>query len=311
MRLKFDIETKHQADPYVFKDGDTYYLYPSDAFGNDGIPVYSTKNPFGEWHYEGIAAKFDGAMNYWAPSVIKFKGKYYMYLSFERHNSSQFMHVAESDSPLGPFKNEKMLYNEFSIDSHIVETESGLFLFFAKNKKTPDFEGERIGTRIFVDRMIDPYTPAYAPVEKVVPDFDEEIYTTSDTENNRWHTIEGAFWFREGGYQYLTYSGGCFQDDTYHVGYAVAKSSEPDLTKVSFTKATRNGRFHPILIKNSFEEGTGHHSIIKYNGEYYAVYHGWDIGEMPKDFFADIRTARICKLHVKDGVLMTERKKHL
>jgi hypothetical protein len=43
MRLKFDIETKHQADPYVFKDGDTYYLYPSDAFGNDGIPVYSTK----------------------------------------------------------------------------------------------------------------------------------------------------------------------------------------------------------------------------------------------------------------------------
>jgi hypothetical protein len=41
----------------VFKDGDTYYLYPSDAFGKNGIPVYSAKDPFGQWHYEGIAAR--------------------------------------------------------------------------------------------------------------------------------------------------------------------------------------------------------------------------------------------------------------
>ena len=311
MKLKFDNKTKHQADPYVFKDGDTYYLYPSDGFGADGVPVYTAKDPLGEWHYEGIAAKFEDTKYYWAPSVIKYKGKYYMYLSIFRGDNFEFMHVAESDSPLGPFKSEKMLYNEFSIDSHIVETESGLFLFFSKDKTTPDFEGDRIGTRIFVDRMIDPYTPAYAPVEKVVPDFDEEIYTPSYTENNRWHTIEGAFWFKEGDYQYLTYSGGCFQDDTYHVGYAVAKSDETDLTKVTFTKVTKDGGFNPIIMKNSFEEGTGHHSIIKLNGEYYAFYHGWDIGEMPKGEFKEIRTARVCKLHVDDGVLWTEMKEKL
>ena len=102
MRLKFDIETKHQADPYIFKDGDTYYLYPSDAFGADGIPVYTSKDPLGEWHYEGIAAKFEDAENYWAPSVIKYKGKYYMYLSFARGGNNEFMHVAEADSPLWP-----------------------------------------------------------------------------------------------------------------------------------------------------------------------------------------------------------------
>lgn len=310
MKLKFDIKTASQPDPFVMKDGDKYYLYPSDAFGEAGVPVYSACDPLGEWHYEGIAAKFEGARHYWAPSVIKYGGKYYMYLSFARGEDYQFMHVAESDSPLGPFKNEKTLYREFCIDSHAVETEAGLFLFFAKDKKVPDYEGERIGTRVFVDRMLDPYTPAYNPIEKIVPDFDEERYTPNYSEENRWHTIEGAFWFSEGDYQYLTYSGGCFMDDTYHVGYAVAKTDEPDLTKVEFKKVTKNGGFNPLIIKNSFEEGTGHHSMLKYNGEYYAFYHGRDIGEMPTGEYEEIRTARVCKVKVENGVLTADMKEN-
>ncbi len=308
MKLKFDVDHTNHPDPFVLKDGNRYYLYASNTYGEEGVPVYTADDPFGEWHYAGIAAKFEGARGYWAPSVIKYKGSYYMYLSFGRGESKQFMHVAKAESPLGPFENEKMLYREFSIDSHAVETEAGLFLFYAKNKNEPDYEGERIGTRIFVDRLIDPYTPAYAPVEKVVPDFDEEIYTP--TRHRNWHTIEGAFWFREGDYQYLTYSGGCYQDDTYHVGYAVAKSNEPDLTKVEFTKVTKNGGFNPILIGNSFEEGTGHHSMIKLDGEYYAFYHARDIGARNGDPYQEIRTARVCKIHIDNGVLRAEMKEN-
>jgi hypothetical protein len=150
--------------------------------------------------------------------------------------------------------------------------------------------------------MIDPYTPSYNPIEKLVPDFDEEIFTPQYSEECRWHTIEGPFWFKEGEHQYLTYSGGCYEDDTYHVGYAVAKSDEEDLTKVEFTKVTKNGKFNPIIIKNDFEEGTGHHSMIKYKGEYYAFYHGRDIGAYDKNAeYVEERTARICKLEVSDG----------
>ncbi len=326
MKLKFDVKHDNHPDPFVFEDGGKYYLYPSTAFGAEGVRVYVADDPLGEWRYAGIAAKFEGATNYWAPSVIKYGGKYYIYVSFERAESHQFMHVAQSDSPLGPFKNEKMLYREFSIDSHAVETEAGLFLFFAKNKYKPDYKGERIGTRIFVDRMLDPYTPENKPVEKVVPDFDEEIFTPQYTEENRWHTIEGPFWFKEGEYQYLTYSGGCYQDDTYHVGYAVAKSEEPDLTKVEFKKVTKDGKFNPIIIKNDFEEGTGHHSMIKKDDEFYAFYHGRDLGALPKtetseiipvdkdievkaaEGYKEIRTARVCKVQVDNGTLMTEMK---
>ena len=327
MKLKFNVNHANHPDPFVLDDNGKYYMYPSTAFGDEGVRVYSATDPIkGEWKYEGIAAKFEGATNYWAPSVVKYRGKYYIYVSFERGESHQFMHVAESESPLGPFKNEKMLYREFSIDSHAVVTESGLFLFYAKNKYKEDYPGERIGTRIFVDKMLDPYTPAYQPVEKLVPDFDEEIFTPQYSEACRWHTIEGAFWFKEGEYQYLTYSGGCYEDDTYHVGFAVAKSDEEDLTKVEFKKVTRDGKFNPIIIKNDFEEGTGHHSMIKLDGEYYAFYHARDIGASPKKAeleavkveenkevkasqgYEEIRTARVCKIKVDDGVLSAEMK---
>ena len=85
MKLRFDVERRSTPDPYVFKDNDTYYLYASVAFGDEGVPVYSAKDPLGQWHYEGIAAKFEGAKNYWAPSVIAYGGKYYMYLFYHRY----------------------------------------------------------------------------------------------------------------------------------------------------------------------------------------------------------------------------------
>ena len=122
-----------------------------------------------------------------------------------------------------------------------------------------------------------------------------------------WHTIEGAFWFREGDWQYLMYSGGCYDNESYHIGYAAARLDEEDLTKVDFIKHTAGGAFAPVLIKNDFEEGTGHHSVIKYKGEYYAIYHGRDPISGKRENFAEARTARVCKLHVKDGIITAER----
>jgi hypothetical protein len=43
------------------------------------------------------------------------------------------------------------------------------------------------------------------------------------------------------------------------------------------------------------EEGTGHHSVIKLDGQYYAIYHA-------RDYVAEgKRTARIARLTVEDG----------
>lgn len=301
MKLKFDVTGKFQADPFIFEDGDKLYLYMT---AQNGVEAYSAEDLFGTWHYEGVVASFVGRKDFWAPSVIKFDGRYYIYVSCSSGDEfGQLMHAAVADSPLGPFTNPTCFYDRFSIDSHVVQTDCGLFLWYAEDNVHCD----RIGTRIYVDRLIDPLTPANHPKEVIVPTFDEEIYQRNRFGDGRdWHTFEGPFWFREGEWQYVMYSGACYQNDSYHIGYAAARSCESDLTRVEFFKHTNRGAFDPVLIRNEFEEGTGHHSVIKYKVQYYAVYHGRDRDET-RDDFSEARTARVCKLHVEGGIITAER----
>ena len=55
--------------------------------------------------------------------------------------------------------------------------------------------------------------------------------------------------------------------------------------------------------------GTGHHSMIKYDGQWYAVYHARDYDNTNGASAFDARNARICKLHVNDGIITAERYK--
>jgi len=302
MKLKFDrAYTSGQPDPFIFEDGDRFYIYNTCGAG---VEAYSADSLTGTWHKEGVVCRREGYSNYWAPCIIRTGGRYYVYFSCQPDGDSgllpmQCLCAAAGDSPLGPFTDVKQLYHEFSIDAHVVETGAGLFLFYAKD----DTAGTRIGTRVFVDRLLDPMTPENKAVEVIAPTMDEEIFRKNRLGDGRdWHTIEGAFWFREGGWQYVMYSGACYENDTYHIGYAAAESDEEDLTKVAFTKHTADGAFDPVLFRNGFEEGVGHHSVICLDGQYYAVYHGRDVVPDPA-LKGDRRTARICKLNVKDGVI--------
>ena len=301
MKLQFNVKNRTQPDPYVFEDGGKFYMFVTAI---NGVEAYTADDLFGEWAFQGTVCTVEGCKEYWAPCIIKTNGKYYLYFSCGNENMFQWLHVAEADTPLGPYTKQKALFDRFSIDAHVVETKDGLFLFYAEDNR----DVERFGTRVFVDKLLDPFTPANRRREIIVPDFDEEIFMRNREGDGRdWHTIEGAFWFMEDGWQYVIYSGGCYENDTYHIGYAAAKSTETDLVKVDFVKHTDGGKFDPVLIKNEVEEGTGHHSVVKYKGEYYAVYHGRDVKTAENEGYVEERTARICKLLVKDGVITAER----
>lgn len=306
MKLKFNVNGKCQPDPFIFEDGNMLYMYVT---ANDGVEAYASEDLFGEWEYKGIVARIENVIQYWAPSVIKIDNKYYIYFSCESGEYWQRLWVMSSDSPLGPFENGKRLYDYFSIDSHMVKTDSGLFMWYALD----NLDSDRIGTRVFVDKFIDPYTPCNNPKEVIVPTFEEELFENNHNGDGRnWYTIEGPFWFKEGDWQYVMYSGGCFENDTYHIGYSAAKTTETDLTKIDFVKNTDNGKFSPVLIKNEFEEGVGHHSVIKYKGEYYAIYHGRDYADNNSSEYVEARTARVCKLKVDNGKITAERyKEHI
>ncbi|MBQ8403211.1 MAG: family 43 glycosylhydrolase [Clostridia bacterium] len=298
MKLKFDKRGKTQPDPFIFRDDNgKLYLY---ATGFRGVQAYSADRIDGVWHYEGMVLRIPRGKRYWAPSMLKHEGKYYLYFSYHVPRMFEHMHVAVSDSPLGPFTNITKLYERFTIDSHAVKTEAGLFLFYAENNENCG----RAGTRVFVDKLLDPLTPANFCKEVVSPTRDEEI--TGEREGKPWHTVEGPFYIRKDGWQYVMYSGGAFTDDTYHIGYAAAKTDEEELTKIEFEKFAPVGDFRPVMATNEREEGVGHHSVIEIDGEFYAVYHARDIGKRQESDYKEVRTARFCKLKVENGVITAE-----
>ena len=47
--------------------------------------------------------------------------------------------------------------------------------------------------------------------------------------------------------------------------------------------------------------------MIKEDGQWYAVYHARDYGDNDGASAFDARNARICKLHVEDGIITAER----
>ena len=298
-----------QADPFILESGGRFYIYTT---GDDGIYAYSSDELLSGWKFEGKVFTYPGVSEFWAPSVIELDGRFYMYCSFEfygdtpdRGGHRQTMHVSSAGNPLGPFENAKQLLHPFSIDSHVVKNESGLYIFYSTN----DFDAERPGTYIVVDRLLDPFTPEGKPHTVVVPTLDEEIYMRDRyKEGSHWHTIEGAVYFREGDWQYVMYSGSCYQNEHYFIGYSRAKTDETDLTKIDFKKYPDDNTYAPVFCSNEWEEGAGHHSMIKYNGEWYAVYHARNTEDDGLD--GDRRNARICKMSVKDGIIKALRKQY-
>ena len=295
-----------QADPFIIEYQNRFYIYTT---GKDGVYAYSSDSLFDSWKPEGRVFTFEGCEDFWAPSVIELDGRFYMYCSFEFFGDTpdegghrQTMHVSVADSPLGPFKNAKQLLHPFSIDSHVVKNEAGLFIFYSTN----NFDWERPGTYICVDKMKDPYTVEGNPVTLITPTLDEEIFRKNRYKQGvHWHTIEGAYYFKEGDYHYLMYSGSCYENENYFIGYAVSDEKENDLTKLHFKKYPDENIFDPLFFSNSFEEGAGHNSMIKYDGQWYAVYHARN--RIDDGLPGDRRNARICKIDVDNGKMIAHR----
>lgn len=297
----------YQPDPYIIKAEDgKYYVYSSSEFG---VNVYRADTLFGEYEWLGKAFYEEGKACYWAPSVIYLDGKYYMYVSFVDEGVTdmheQTMHVCVSDAPEGPFKTVRPIIAPFSIDSHVVKSGEELYIFYSIN----DYEAERAGTYIVADRMLSPTECEGKPKLIVRATLDEEIFMKDRfRKGQHWHTLEGAFYFREGNDHYVIYSGNCYESEYYYLGYAHAYGDTDDILSLDFKKQPSDCEYRPLIARNEFEAGTGHCSVIKENGEYYCVYHGRDI---PPDarLTEDSRTARICKLIAKGKSLTAERSK--
>ncbi len=97
-------------DPFILNENGTFYMYGTRAanFGYDvgGVDVYVSTD-LENWSspVECLNSvqydKGDGVN--WAPEVHKYKGAYYMFITFGKTEFGKGTHVLKSDSPLGPF----------------------------------------------------------------------------------------------------------------------------------------------------------------------------------------------------------------
>lgn len=296
-RKEKDAAPLGQADPYMIRAEDgRYYLYAS------GAHLFSSDELKEGWRYDGICLDAPRQYSIWAPSVIAIDGKYYMYYSSipqgQEGDHCQTMRVAVSDGPEGPFTYVKDLLPPFSIDPHVVQTPSGLYMFYCNN----DEQAERAGTFVQCDHMTDPYTLSGNPAAVILPTIDEEIFQRDRfRKGQHWHTIEGAFYFYHAGTHFLMYSGACYQNPTYFIGYCVAHGPEDaDLRMLHWQKQPDDSTYAPLMRKNDFVEGVGHNSVLLDNGKYYVVYHGREYIDRAEE---DTRVARIDELEIHGDTL--------
>ncbi|WP_291563165.1 family 43 glycosylhydrolase [Bacteroides sp.] len=250
----------YTADPTARCFDGKLYVYPS----SDAVPIkelIKANNGFCMPGYHGFS--FEGGSSWkdhgwilkendvpwgekdtyamWAPDCIKKDGKYYYYFPAKAKNDNAFRRigVGVSDNPMGPFKWEKSFIEGIQgIDPGLfVDDDNQAYLYYGGGQKL-------YGVKLSDDmKSIDG-----EPVEIQSLPFGYK---------------EGSFLFKKDGVYYFTFAH-VFPDEGYTIGYA-----------------TSNNPLGPFEYKgkimDNIDNGTNHHSVVKYNDKWILFYHFWHI----------------------------------
>ena len=239
------------ADPFIFREGDTYYLYGTEA--GDGLFVWTSRDLV-NWTNRGHAFQRTNATwsrrDFWAPELFKHRDKYYLHFTAlgggkERDRRTRRVVLAEGDSPLGPFREIKAPWFDVDdgrpvIDGHVFCDEDGQLYLYTVHldapPKHPCFE-------IHVRKLDAQLKPSAETTMCISPTLDWEGKLVN----------EGPFVLRRGDTYFLTWSANPYWDRNYSVGLATAKSPLGP-----WTKSTTS----PILKPSDTVSGTGHHCLV-------------------------------------------------
>lgn len=247
------------ADPTIFFDNGTYYLYGTG--GNvQGFLVYASsdlkhwRGPAGVTEgYALVKGDTYGTQGFWAPQVFKRGNKFYMAYTADEHIA-----IAESDSPLGPFTQatpHALSGPVKQIDPFIFTDDNGItYLYHVRLEN---------GNRLFVATLKPDLSDIIAGTAK------ECLSATEPWENtthSTWPVCEGPTLLKHNQLYYLFYSANDFRDIHYAVGYATAPTPSGPWTKFSG---------NPIISRdNTGKNGTGHGDFIQNPaGELFYVLH--------------------------------------
>jgi GH43 family beta-xylosidase len=172
-------------------------------------------------------------------------------------------------------------HERFAIDPHPFQDQDGAwYLYYARDL----LEGDRVGTSLVVDRLIDMVRPAAEPVRVLTATADWQLFQRRRSMYGAvydWYTLEGPFVVKRRGRYWCLYSGGAWTSAGYGVSFAVADSALGP-----FTEPDMEG---PALLRSRPDlEGPGHCSVVVGpDGEDRLVYHAWDPGHTARRMYVD------------------------
>lgn len=245
------------ADPTIFYEEGTYYLYGTGGDSDYGFQVY-TSTDLEHWSgpkgasYGYALKKGDtfGSRGFWAPQVFRHQGKYRM-----AYTADEFIAIAESDSPLGPFTQQKIAKLPAAIkqiDPYVFFDEDGkIYLYHVRLTQ---------GNRLFVAELNEDLASIK---ENTLRECISAGTGWENTANAEWPVSEGPTVIKRNGKYYFFYSANDFRNKDYAVGYAVSDSPYGPWVKyegnpiLSRSDIKRNGAGHGDL----FLDATG---VLRY-----------------------------------------------
>lgn len=267
-------------DPFVLRWKDRYFAYGTDMVPHaERVVGLLRSRDLVEWESLGAALErplvLADADQFWAPEVVAVGGRFFMYYSAGLGDTHHRIRVAIADTPEGPFRDAGRVLTAdepFAIDPHPFRDDDGTwYLYYAR-----DFlDGERVGTALVVDRLVDMERLAGTPRTVLRASADWQIFLRSRPMYGGvydWHTLEGPFVRKRDGRYYLFYSGGAWEEDNYGVSYAVANAPMGPFTE----PPTADG---PTVLRSVPGRviGPGHCSVVTDpGGQDWIVYHAWD-----------------------------------
>ncbi|WP_207531852.1 glycoside hydrolase family 43 protein [Desertivirga arenae] len=251
-------DTLKLADPTIFLDKGTYYLYGTSS--PNGFLVYTSRDLK---HWSAPAGKRNGLAllkgdsygksGFWAPQVWTSNGKYYM-----AYTADENIAIAESNSPLGPFIQtapKRISGSDKQIDPYVFKDSDGkLYLYHVRLQS---------GNRIYVARLKEDLSDIY-PETAIECINAEEPWENTDKVS--WPVAEGPTVIKRENLYYLFYSANDFRNKSYSVGYATSESPLGPWKKFAG---------NPIIsYKNTGHNGSGHGDIFSSTkGTLYYVFH--------------------------------------
>lgn len=281
------VDHMYTADPSAHVFNGTLYIYPSHDI-ESGIPqddmgshfdmkdyhVFSMEKAGGEVTDHGEALHVDdvpwASRQMWAPDAAKKGDTYYFYFPAKDSNDVFRIGAATDDTPTGPFEPQpEPIEGSYSIDPAVYKDTDGTYYMYFGGIWGGQLQRWKTGEYVEEDTYPADDEPALSPkIAKMSEDMlsfaeepkdvqilDKEGNPIKAGDNER-RFFEAAWVHKYDGKYYFSYSTG----DTHYIAYATGDSPYGPFTY-------QGNILKPVI------GWTNHHSIAKFNGQWYLFYH--------------------------------------